>query len=219
MPKGLSYIKPILAKQARSAKISKPTGLMYPAGTGLMNKPVNNDGRRLFSDEADSSSSASGKGSKFLVGNTNITLTDGYGVRSFAGREGKHSTGVDYVTDTGNAVSLTDGVIESVKLQGDGSRYRPEAVDADGNQKPGSAGYYVVVRNSDGTKSQYMHLDAMTKDEMESLKGKQLKKGDNIWGYSQGSGSMTGPHVKYRTYTGSSASASHTNPLKQILNN
>ena len=108
------------------------------------------------------------------------------------------------VTSTGKVYSLTDGVIEDVRLQGDGSVIKPTQGHA--------AGYYLVVRNADGTRSQYMHLNPMTKDEMESLKGKKLKRGDEIWGYNIGSGSMSGPHIKYRVYTGSSGTQTHIDP-------
>jgi murein DD-endopeptidase MepM/ murein hydrolase activator NlpD len=149
------------------------------------------------------------EGDSLKINDIQITVTDPYGIRNFEGREGKHSTGIDYKTSNGQAISLTDGVIESVSLDGDGSVIKPTEGSA--------GGYYVVVRNNDGTKSQYMHLNPMTKDEMDEMVGKQLKRGDTIWGYDEGSGSMTGPHVKYRVFTGSSASKSHIDPTKYIL--
>jgi len=170
-----------------------------------------------YNDLSNSNSSESGNGKVVEIVNTTLTITDGYGMRTFKGREGKHSTGVDYTTNNQKAVAITDGVIEDVRMQHGGRKYKPDAKGPDGKQLPGSAGYYLIVRNSDGTKSQYMHLDPMTKDEMSSLKGKTIKRGDEIWGYGTGSGSMTGPHVKYRVYTGSSGSKSHINPLKYIL--
>jgi murein DD-endopeptidase MepM/ murein hydrolase activator NlpD len=149
------------------------------------------------------------EGDSLNINDVQITVTDPYGIRNFEGREGKHSTGIDYKTSNGQAISLTDGVVESVSLDGDGSVIKPTEGSA--------GGYYVVIRNNDGTKSQYMHLNPMTKDEMDGLIGKELKRGDAIWGYDEGSGSMTGPHVKYRVFTGSSASKSHIDPTKYIL--
>lgn len=149
------------------------------------------------------------KGDKLNIGTNTITITDPYGIRSFEGREDKHSTGIDYKTNNNMVVALTDGIIEDVKLDGDGSVIKPTEGSA--------GGYYLIVRNPDGTRSQYMHLDPMTKDEMDALKGKEIKKGDEIWGYGTGSGSMTGPHVKYRVYTGNVGSQSHINPVSYIL--
>ena len=134
------------------------------------------------------------KGDNINIDNTKVTITDPYGIRTFDGREGKHSTGIDMVTNTGKAVSLQDGVIEKVSLQGSGKIITPTEGSA--------AGYYVTVKNSDGTRTQYMHLDPMTNTDMESLQGKKIKRGEDIWGYSTGSGSMTGPHVKVRQYQG-----------------
>lgn len=145
------------------------------------------------------------KGDEFTMGTNTVTITDPYGIRNFKGREGKHSTGVDYKTSSGNVVALTDGVIKEVKLQGDGSVMTPSQGSA--------AGYYIVVEQSDGTMAQYMHLDPMTPEEMKSLVGKSISKGEEVWGYSTGSGSMTGPHVKYRQYEkGKRAKTNHIDP-------
>lgn len=151
------------------------------------------------------------KGQTFTFGTNQVTITDPYGIRNFSGREGQHSTGVDYRTDSGNVVALTDGVIKEVRLQGDGSRITPTQGSA--------AGYYLIVEQADGSMAQYMHLDPMTKEEMKSLVGKQITKGEEIWGYSQGSGSMTkragqwGVHVKYRMYEkGKIPKQSHKDP-------
>ena len=81
----------------------------YTGGTGT--QPTNSDGVK--------------KGEKYTIGETTITVTDPYGIRSFSGREGQHSTGVDMVTSSGKVVALRDGVIESVKLEGDGSVINP----------------------------------------------------------------------------------------------
>ena len=45
-----------------------------------------------------------------------------------------------------------------------------------------------------------MHLDPMSENDMKNLQGKKVKRGDEIWGYTTGSGSMTGPHIKIRHY-------------------
>lgn len=126
------------------------------------------------------------------IGDTKVTITDPYAVRTFEGREGEHSTGIDIKTSTGNAIALSDGVIESVRLQGNGDVIKP----TDGS----AAGYYVTVKNSDGSRTQYMHLDPMNDSDMKKLTGKKLKRGETIWGYLTGSGSMTGPHIKVRHY-------------------
>jgi predicted chitinase len=126
------------------------------------------------------------------VGDTKVTVTDPYAVRTMESREGKHSTGIDIKTSTGNAIALSDGVIESVKLQGNGDVISPS--------EGAAAGYYVTVKNDDGSRTQYMHLDPMNDTDIKSLEGKKLKRGETIWGYLTGSGSITGPHIKVRHY-------------------
>jgi len=144
------------------------------------------------------------------VGGNTIKVTDPFGIRNFAGRKGQHSTGIDIITSNKHAIALTDGVIESVSLQGDGSKIKPTEGKA--------AGYYVTIKNSDGTRSQYMHLDPIGEEDKNKLIGKKVKRGDNIWGYSIGSGSMTGEHVKVRFYTGSNPLNSYIDPTNYLLN-
>lgn len=132
------------------------------------------------------------KGSKIKIGEDAIMVTDPYGFRNFKGREGEHSTGIDYTTASGNAVAIKDGTIIDVKLQGNGSVISP--------QQGNAGGYYVVVKHDDGSYGQYMHLDPMSTEEMNTLKNKIIKRGDKIAGYTKGSGSMTGKHVKFRLY-------------------
>jgi murein DD-endopeptidase MepM/ murein hydrolase activator NlpD len=154
------------------------------------------------------------KGDKFKIGDTDIIITDPFGIRNFEGREGKHSTGLDLNTSNKKAIAIKDGIIESVRLEGDGSV--TDVTDKD--KKPiSSAGYYVVVKHDDGTRMQYMHLNRMSSDEMKKLKGVKLKRGDNIWGYDVGSGSMTGPHFKVRWYTGSSPLNSYIDPSSLLI--
>jgi len=167
----------------------------YTGGTaGGGTQPTNSDGVK-YQD-------------KYKIGDTTITITDPYGIRSFAGREGQHSTGVDMITSSGKVVAIRDGVIESVKLEGDGSVIEPT--------QGSTAGYYIEVRHSDGTKAQYMHLDPPKEGGLaamkKSLEGKKLTRGDEIWGYTTGSGSMTGLHFKFRLYKGNSKN--HMDPSK-----
>lgn len=136
------------------------------------------------------------QGDKVKVGNATVKVTGAYGLRNLKGRSTQHSRGMDITTSTGKAHALNDGVIESVKLQGTG-----KVVGTD--DKP-AAGYYITVKNSDGTRTQYMHLDPMTDTDIKNLTGKAVKRGDEMWGYTKGSGSMTGPHVKVRHYGNSS---------------
>jgi murein DD-endopeptidase MepM/ murein hydrolase activator NlpD len=131
------------------------------------------------------------KNDAISIGGTKLYITDPYGIRNFKGREGEHSTGIDFKTSTGKAVAIKDGEIIDAKLQGSGA--------ATGTEKK-SAGYWVKVKHTDGSYGQYMHLDPMDDNQMKGLIGKKLKRGDEIWGYSQGSGSMTGKHVKFRLY-------------------
>ena len=145
-----------------------------------------------FNFDANEGHTTLSEGEKIRVGDVTITVTDPYGIRSFKGREGQHSRGIDITTSTGKAHALSDGIIEDVKLQGDGSVITPTQGKA--------AGYYVIVRNKDGSRTQYMHLDPMSENDIKNLKGRELKRGDEIWGYTIGSGSMKGKHVKIRHY-------------------
>jgi len=131
-------------------------------------------------------------GETINIGDDAIVVTDPYGMRNFKGREGQHSTGIDYKTKSGKVVALKDGIIVDVKLQGNGSVITPSQGNA--------AGYYLTVKHTDGSYGQYMHLDPMTTEEMNALKNKEIKRGDKIFGYTKGSGSMTGSHVKFRLY-------------------
>ena len=132
------------------------------------------------------------KGQRVKVGSASVKVTDAYGIRSFKGREGQHSRGIDVTTSTGKAHAFQDGIIESIKLQGSGKVITPSQGKA--------AGYYVTMLNNDGSRTQYMHLDPMSETDMKNLKGRKVKRGDEIWGYSIGSGSMKGQHVKVRHY-------------------
>jgi len=136
------------------------------------------------------------KQQKVTIGDRTINITDGYGVRGkdFKNREGQHSKGIDMTTDNERVVSLTDGVVEVASLDGS-----PTLVDT-GKEKSG--GYYLIIKNDDGTRSQYMHLDAMTPEEQKNIIGKRVKRGDDLGGYGVGSGSGTGPHIKYRVFNG-----------------
>ena len=149
------------------------------------------------------------KGDRVNIGDRVVTITDPYGIRNFKGREGKHSTGIDIVTSDKSAIALTDMEIVDVLLDGDGSVMTPSEGSA--------GGYYIITKNSDGTMSQYMHLDPMTGVEMERLKGKKFKRGDKFWDYGIGSGSMTGPHIKYRVSDGFPGSKSHKDPTSYFL--
>ena len=155
------------------------------------------------------------KQEQITIGNRTINITDGYGIRGkdFKNREGQHSTGIDITTDNERVISLTDGVVEVASLQGS-----PTLV---GTDKEKSGGYYLIIKNDDGTRSQYMHLDAMTPDEQKNIIGKKIKRGDDLGGYGIGSGSGTGPHVKYRVFTGEvgTQSASHIDPSTYISGN
>ena len=155
------------------------------------------------------------KEEQLTIGDRTINITDGYGIRGkdFKNREGQHSTGIDITTDNKRVISLTDGVVEVASLQGS-----PTLV---GTDKEKSGGYYLIIKNDDGTRSQYMHLDAMTPDEQKNIIGKKIKRGDDLGGYGIGSGSGTGPHVKYRVFTGEigTQSASHIDPSTYISGN
>lgn len=137
------------------------------------------------------------KGSTIKIGNNSIIVTDPYAMRKW--QNNGHSTGIDFVTNNGQAIAVKPGKIVDVKLQGDGLIHHVSS----GKKE---AGYFVVVKHDDGSYAQYMHLDPMSTEDKKSLIGKELNRGDNIWGYSKGSGTMTGTkerpgvHVKFRLY-------------------
>lgn len=176
---------------------------------------------------------------KVNIGDNTITVTDPYGIRQFKGREGQHSTGIDYVTNSGNAVAVTGGQIIAVKAQYSRSAGKPSGTfdvasidltdqkqaekykDASRTLKPTegqSGGFYVTVKNDDGTYAQYMHLDPLTPEQASQLQGKRLNRGDVIGSYGiKGSGSMTGKHVKLRVYADpKAATKSHLDPSAYI---
>ena len=155
------------------------------------------------------------KQQKVTIGDRTINITDGYGVRGkdFKDREGQHSKGIDMTTDNKRVISLTDGVVEVADLDGS-----PTLVGTDKEQ---SGGYYLIIKNDDGTRSQYMHLDAMTPEEQKNIIGKRVKRGDDLGGYGVGSGSGTAPHVKYRVFTGDVGTQleTHIDPSSYISSN
>jgi len=149
---------------------------------------------------------------KIAVGKDMIRITSPYGPRKLPGRAAEsHSTGIDLTTQSGNALAFADGVIVKVALQGSGNRVGTDKKEA---------GYFVEVKHEDGTIGQYMHLDPMSSTEQRNLLNKKVKRGDKLWGYTTGSGSMTNPHVKFRVYdptTGLKPSKSHIDPTAYIL--
>ena len=174
------------------------------------------------------------KGSKVTVGGASITITDPYGIRSFKGREGQHSTGIDLVTSNGSAVAVADGVIVDVKAQHSGgildvtntnlndptqSQLFKNASRTIQPTEGQSAGFFVTVKHPDGTYGRYMHLDPIDPSSAKSLIGKQVKRGESLGSYSTtGSGSMVGKHVKFRVFTDlSNSSKSHIDPTGYLL--
>jgi murein DD-endopeptidase MepM/ murein hydrolase activator NlpD len=217
----LNHIKPL-----NSSKYEKHSGLLYRSEGEVKSASPNYVGQssrqpsryKLPSNNLPNNNTSGVKyGDKFRLGKTEVKVTDPFGIRDFEGRRGKHSTGIDYTTANKQAVALTDMEVVSVRIDGSGASYKPDAKDAEGKQLRGSAGYYIITKNSDGTMSQYMHLDAMTKAEMKRLEGKKFKRGDNIWGYGVGSGSMTGPHVKVRFAEGMPSSTNFIDPSRYFL--
>jgi len=168
----------------KSNQFVKPKEEARPSKGDVMNYDVNKGFESL------------GIGESVKIGKATVKITGNYGLRNLKGRSQEHSRGMDITTSTGKAHALRDGIIENIKLQGNGSVITPSEGKA--------AGYYVTMLNSDGSRTQYMHLDPMTETDIKNLKGKRLKRGDEIWGYTTGSGSMTGPHIKVRVFGDSS---------------
>jgi hypothetical protein len=140
------------------------------------------------------------QGEGFKVGNNIYQITNLFGPRTGAnavpGREGQHSNGIDIVGYSPDKkvknlpVALTDGVIQSITLQGNGKVISPTQ---------GAAGGYIMnVKMPDGKIMKYMHLGKDVFLNKANLLGKTIKRGDILYegDYSKGSGSQTGPHIK-----------------------
>lgn len=140
-------------------------------------------------------------GDKVTVGNNFYKVTNTFGPRTGAnavpGRaDGEHSRGMDLVGFSADGkqsnlpIALTDGVIKSVTLQGNGKVVDPR------HDKKG--GYIMEVQMPDGKVMKYMHLSPDVFKNKANLVGKTVKRGDLLYegDYSKGSGSQTGNHVK-----------------------
>jgi major membrane immunogen (membrane-anchored lipoprotein) len=141
-------------------------------------------------------------GDYFKVGKYKYRVTNTFGIReganTVAGREGKHSGGMDLVgyDEEGNKanmpISLTDGKIVSIIRDGDGSVMDPT--------KGAAGGYTMRVLMGDGKIMTYMHLGEDVWKNKANLMNKTIKRGDLLYegDYSIGSGSQTAPHIKVR---------------------
>lgn len=198
------------AKAGYKAYRNKETGKVY-----TFKKEPDKNKYEIFKSTNMAEGETLKKQQKVIIGGRTINITDGYGVRGkdFKDREGQHSKGIDMTTDNKRVISLTDGVVEVASLDGS-----PTLVGTDKEQ---SGGYYLIIKNDDGTRSQYMHLDAMTPEEQKNIIGKRVKRGDDLGGYGVGSGSGTGPHIKYRVFTGDVGTQleTHIDPSTYISGN
>lgn len=129
------------------------------------------------------------------IAQSDIIITEGAKVR----KNGKHSGGFDMKTKTGEVVSLTDGEIIDIRLQGS-----EEPIQAFFQDKTGKdiahAGWYIVVKTPTGERVEYMHLDPIKDSDRKALIGKKIKRGETFGkqvGYLRGSGTMTGAHIKF----------------------
>lgn len=147
------------------------------------------------------------------LGESVINVTQGY---IFRENTQKHSTGIDLTTNHRQAVSIADGIITYVGVHG--SKKPRKAFQKVNGKDMAAAGYYVDVTLPSGEIVQYMHLDPMTSQEMANLKGKKVKRGETIWGYGVGSGTMTGAHVKLRVKKKDKSGVyNHTDPTPYVL--
>jgi len=146
-------------------------------------------------------------GDSIPVGDFVYKVTNLFGPRTGSnavpGRaDGEHSNGMDMVGFSADGkqsnlpISLTDGEIVGINLQGSGDAIRPEQ---------GKAGGYIMSvktpdKNAPGRFKiiRYMHLDKSVWDQKATLMNTQVTRGQLLipGSNSPGSGSQTGPHVK-----------------------
>jgi len=117
-------------------------------------------------------------------------ITSGYGPRPVVTGSRRNikgatenNTGVDYVTDSMQALAPAPGKV----INGSGS-------NAEGFQKGSkSLGNWIQVQTEDGNSYVIAHLN---KFDMENMKGKSIQEGELLAMANKGSGSGTGPHMK-----------------------
>jgi len=141
-------------------------------------------------------------GEYFKVGKYKYRVTNTFGIReganTVAGREGKHSGGMDLVgyDEAGNKanlpISLTPGKIVSITKEGTGDVISPT--------EGAAGGYTMRVLMPDGKLMTYMHLGEDAWKNKASLINTKVERGDLLYkgDYSVGSGSQTAPHIKVR---------------------
>lgn len=146
-------------------------------------------------------------GDSIPVGDFVYKVTNLFGPRTGSnavpGRaDGEHSNGMDMVGFSADGkqsnlpISLTDGEIVGINLQGSGDAIRPE------QGKEG--GYIMSVKTPDKNAPgkfkiiRYMHLDKKVWEQKAKLMNTSVKRGQLLveGSNSPGSGSQTGPHVK-----------------------
>lgn len=170
-----------------------------PTTTPLEKEPIDTEGIVTIGEKA--VKAALKIGQEVSLGDNYYRVTNLFGPRvgenAVAGRGPGHSRGVDVVGHSGadkaktNApISVTDGVIESISLEGSGK---------DIKTTEGTAGGYVMnVRMPNGKMIRYMHLSPDIANVRKELIGKPVKRGDVLFqgDHSKYSGSGTGSHVK-----------------------
>lgn len=141
-------------------------------------------------------------GEYFKVGKYKYRVTNTFGIReganTVAGREGRHSGGIDLVgyDEAGNKanlpISLTDGKVVSITKEGTGKVISPT--------QGAAGGYTMRILMADGKIMTYMHLGEDVWKNKAALMNTTVKRGDLLYegDYSVGSGSQTAPHIKVR---------------------
>lgn len=138
-------------------------------------------------------------GDSVSLGKYSYKATNLYGLRegknAVAGRKvGSHSKGVDVVTHDSEGkkvnlpVSISDGVISSIRLQGSGKAIST----VQGSQ----AGYMIDVVQPNGKMITYAHVSPKVADRASELVGRKVRRGDLLFDQPGFSGSGTAPHIK-----------------------
>lgn len=130
------------------------------------------------------------------MGDFQMRLTEGFKVRNWGARKGKHSQGIDArLFKDGRPVdypmAIADGKIVKIDIHGDGRQILPE----EGTK--GGVFAYIQLDNNPNKIYKMAHLPISFYQDRNKYINKHVKRGDILIEDNGATGSMTAPHVKY----------------------
>jgi murein DD-endopeptidase MepM/ murein hydrolase activator NlpD len=150
-------------------------------------------------------------------GNIQLTVKDPYGIREdVPGRKGRHSGGIDYTTNTKQAIALYPGTVIKISKQLQSNQTDQQLIPIKGENydaSRASLGWYIHVKHDDGSIGQYAHLDLFEETDINKLLNQKVEVGQVLHSYKRGSGTGTGPHVKFQVLK----AGKHTDPSPYIF--